>query len=146
MMALSQTTGHAIRALSCLSGREDKPTFIHDIAECAEVPQAYLAKIVKKLNDAGIVESKRGYKGGIWLARKPEDISLYQISEVLDGKEYFLSCLLGSEFCSDDRACPTPVFWKKQRKIIQDQLKKTTLAQVMAFNRKKGVHQIEPRS
>jgi Rrf2 family protein len=138
MLALSQTTGHAIRALACLASHENPPVFSQDIAESADVPQAYLAKILKKLNDAGIIESKRGYKGGVWLARPPRHITLLQISEALDGEEFISSCLLGAEFCSDERNCPTHKFWKKNRQLIRKELAKTTLADVVAFYQRRG--------
>ena len=87
MMSLSNTTGHAIRALACLAGCRNPPASIKELALCAEVPQAYLAKIVKKLNDSGIIESRRGSKGGIWLARPAKLISLWEISVALEGDE-----------------------------------------------------------
>ena len=82
MMSLSNTTGHAIRALSCLASCENPPASIKDVAESSGVPPAYLAKIVKKLNDSGIVSSKRGNKGGIWLARPARLVSLLDIEPV----------------------------------------------------------------
>ena len=139
MMALSQTTGHAIRALTCLAGRDTQPVFIQDIAECARVPQAYLAKIVKKLNMAGIIESKRGYRGGIWLSRPAAEITLLEISEALDGESFFSGCLLGAAFCSDDRACPTHQFWKKARVAIRRELAETTLSDVVRFYKRRGL-------
>jgi Rrf2 family protein len=145
MMSLSQTSGYAIRALSCLASCDDTPAFIQDIAEVAEVPQAYLAKIVKKLNDAGVIESKRGYRGGIWLSRPPKEINLLEISEILDGKDFLSSCLLGSEFCSDQRDCPTHRFWKKTRAAIRQELANTSLADVVAFYRRRGLYQYAAR-
>lgn len=141
MMSLSQTTGHAVRALACLSSNPASPSFIQDIAERANVPHAYLAKIVKKLNDAGIVDSKRGYRGGIWLARSPKEISLLEITEALDGKDYFACCLLGADFCSDERDCPAHKFWKQNRMKIKDELRHITLESVADFYRHRGMHQ-----
>lgn len=135
MMSLSNTTGHAIRALACLAGCENPPANIKDVAECSEVPQAYLAKIVKILNDAGIVASKRGNKGGIWLARPAKLISLLDISVALDGEDFLGPCLLGSEFCSDKRNCPTHTFWIKNKELIRKELERTKLSDVLEFNK-----------
>lgn len=142
MMSLSNTTGHAIRALACLAGCTNPPANIKDLAECADVPQAYLAKIVKKLNDSGIIESKRGSKGGIWLARPAKLISLWDISVALDGDEVLCHCLLGAEYCTDERACPTHKFWVKNRELIRRELERTKLSDVLEFNRERGVHQL----
>ena len=142
MMSLSNTTGHAIRALACLAGCTNPPASIKDIAVCADVPQAYLAKIVKKLNDQGIIESKRGSRGGIWLARPAKLISLLEVSVALDGEDFLGRCMLGSEYCSDERACPTHKFWMKNKELIRKELEHTKLSDVMDFYTSRGEHQM----
>lgn len=142
MMALSNTAGHAIRALACLAGCANPPANIKDVAKCAEVPQAYLAKIVKKLNDSGIVASKRGNKGGIWLARPAKLISLLDISVAMDGEDFLGPCLLGSEFCSDKRDCPTHKFWTKNKELIRKELERTKLSDVLEFNKEHQAFQM----
>ena len=111
--------------------------FIHEIAECSGVPRAYLAKILKRLNDADLVKSKRGHKGGIWLTRPATEITIWDISKAVDGDEFISRCLLGDEFCDDSRDCPTHAFWKVERTKIHDELVRTTLANVVAFNKKR---------
>jgi Rrf2 family transcriptional regulator, iron-sulfur cluster assembly transcription factor len=134
MMTLSTTVGYAIQALACLAGPAGKNAMIHKVAEYARVPAPYLAKIMKKLNDAGIVKSKRGFRGGIWLALPPERITLLSIMNAVDGPEYLDGCLLGLEECSDDRDCPVHTFWKPTRKAIREELTSITLADVVEFN------------
>jgi Rrf2 family protein len=136
MMSLSNTTGHAIRALACLAEVSNPPANIKEIAERSEVPQAYLAKIVKKLNDSGIVSSKRGKKGGIWLSRPPKLISLLDISVALDGENFLGACLLGSGYCEGKRVCPTQKFWEKNKEVIRKELARTKLSDVLEFNKK----------
>lgn len=131
MMSLSNTTGHAIRALACLAGCKNPPASIKNVAECADVPPAYLAKIVKKLNDAGIIESKRGKTGGIWLARPSKLISLLDISVALEGEDFLGPCLLGSDYCKDGRSCPTHKFWIKNKEVIRRELDRTKLSDVL---------------
>jgi Rrf2 family protein len=142
MMSLSNTTGHAVRALACLAGCTNPPANIKDVAHCAEVPHAYLAKIVKKLNDVGIVASKRGSKGGIWLARPAKLISLLDISIALDGEDFLGPCLLGNEYGSDGRACPTHKFWMKNKELIRKELERIKLSDVLEFNNERDVHQM----
>ena len=61
MMCLSQTTGHAIQALSCLNESACECRLIADIARCSSVPKAYLAKIFNLLARRRLVTAKRGY-------------------------------------------------------------------------------------
>ena len=140
MMSLSNTTGHAIRALACLAGYRNPPASVKYLATCADVPQAYLAKIVKKLNDAGIIESRRGSRGGIWLARPAKLISLWEISVALEGDDVLSPCLLGSDCCNHDCGCPTHDFWVKNREAIRKELQKTKLSDVMQYYRERGAH------
>lgn len=143
MMGLSTTTGHAIRALACLAGCANPPASIKDVAECAKVPQAYLAKIVKKLNHAGIVESKRGNQGGIWLARPAKLISLLEVSVALEGEDFLGPCLLGTGYCSGERDCPTHKFWNKNKELIRRELERTKVSDVLEFYTEHGAHQME---
>jgi Rrf2 family protein len=146
MMALSSSTGYAIRALACLGDYGCDPKFVRDLAACADVPAPYLAKLVQRLSEAGIVISKRGYRGGIMLARKPHEITLLEIDEAVEGGAQPDRCLLGMEMCSDARACPTHAFWKKTRESIRKTLSETTLADVIAFeNRKRAALSSAPK-
>ena len=143
MMSLSQTTGHAVRALACLAGCTTPPASIKDVSHCAGVPQPYLAKIVKRLNEAGIVASKRGSKGGIWLARPARLISLYEVAEAVEGSDFLGSCLYGFDACSDARDCPVHGFWVKTRDSIRRELVRTKLSDVLDFYLKQGRLQME---
>lgn len=137
MFSLSQTTGYAIKALTCIAGGCEVKQ-VRDIAECTDMPISYLAKVVHRLAQGGILESKRGNKGGVWLARKPREISLLDVSEAVEGPGQFASCLLGLDSCSDARACPTHVFWKFAREQIRQQLESTSLEDVLAFEKREA--------
>ena len=138
MMSLSQTTGYAILALACLAEKPEATGAVQRIARRADVPAPYLAKIIRALAKAGLVTAKRGFRGGIRLARPTDDITVLEISEAIDGPTYFDQCLLGLESCSDARACPTHRFWKKERQQIRRTLRGITLADVVAFNRRQA--------
>jgi Rrf2 family iron-sulfur cluster assembly transcriptional regulator len=147
MLALSQTTGYAIQALACVSEGCDH-ALVREVARCAGVPAPYLGKIVQNLVRAGILNSRRGRRGGISLARPSASISLLEISEAVDGADYLEGCLLGLESCSDQRACPTHAFWKKTRGGIRRTLKGISLAEVAQFQRERAsaARRVEPRS
>ena len=79
MNSYSQTTGYAIEALACLARRRPDSMLVREIAGETEIPLPYLSKIFQRLAEAGIVESKRGYKGGVRLTREPRKITLLEI-------------------------------------------------------------------
>lgn len=132
MLSLSVTTGYAIKALMCLEGGDCVPRHISDIARCTGVPRAYLAKILSALARQYLVQTKRGYCGGISLARPAEDISLLQIVEAVEGDRWLGECLLGMDLCDTITTCPTHNFWARIRREITEELRATTLAAVMA--------------
>ncbi|MEX2470439.1 MAG: Rrf2 family transcriptional regulator, partial [Pseudohongiellaceae bacterium] len=98
------------------------------------IPKPYLSKIIGRLVSAELVISRRGNRGGIWLARPAAEITLLEIAEKMDGEDFLGRCLLGEEYCSDSRACPTHAFWKKERAQIRKKLAATRLSDVIAFD------------
>jgi Rrf2 family protein len=61
------------------------PVQIRVISERQAIPVRYLEQIFQRLRRAGLVDSKRGPGGGYTLARVPEEISLREIVEALEG-------------------------------------------------------------
>ncbi len=135
MLSLSTTTGYAIKALVCLAENNGEPMLIKDISLNAGVPAPYLAKITRRLAVAEIVNSKRGYKGGVQLRRSPADITVLDIGKAIDGEDVVGSCLLGKVFCASLSSCPTHPFWEKTAPEIECELSRWTLSDMAAFSR-----------
>jgi Rrf2 family transcriptional regulator, iron-sulfur cluster assembly transcription factor len=131
VLGLSQTTGYAIKALSCLNQPECDSRSTPEIAACARVPRPYLAKIINALAHHGLVIARRGVGGGVSLARKAEQISLLQIVEAVEGKDWLADCLLGLNDCSDLSSCPTHEFWQRISREIRTELSRRTLADLI---------------
>jgi Rrf2 family protein len=120
----SQTTGYAIEALACLARRRPQSMLVREIAGLTEIPPPYLAKIIQRLAEAGIVVSKRGYKGGVRLTAPPEKITLLQIDAAADsGRSYDAAV---------DSARPDS-FWEAFHQSYREQLASMTLADVLAY-------------
>lgn len=134
MLCLSNTSGYAVHALSCLRECKDQTCLVRDIASSTGIPKPYLAKIINNLNHHGLVYAKRGYRGGIALSRPPKEISLLQIVQAVEGANWIGECLLGLEDCSWRVICPTHKAWLKVRKQITEMLQSTSLADVIAFS------------
>lgn len=131
MMCLSHTTGYAVHALACLAVENGKPCFVRDVAKCAQLPKPYLAKIINSLVHHGLVLAKRGYHGGISLSREPENISLLEVVEAVEGKDWIGHCLLGLDDCASRRVCPTKLKWKSVRRQIIAILDTTSVADIV---------------
>jgi Rrf2 family transcriptional regulator, cysteine metabolism repressor len=64
---------------------------IEQLSRAEAVPANFLAQILIKLRDHGLITSRRGNHGGYTLARSPEDISLYDILMAVEGRCLHLS-------------------------------------------------------
>lgn len=84
MISCSHTTGYAIEALAFLAGNQPQSITVREIANATGIPLPYLSKLFQRLSEAGIVETKRGYKGGVRLLPGPETISLLRISDAVE--------------------------------------------------------------
>lgn len=76
---------HAIFDLALQPAGE--PVKIADIARRQKIPQKFLELILASLKQGGFVESRRGAEGGYLLARPPEQITIGQVVEFLEGKK-----------------------------------------------------------
>jgi Rrf2 family protein len=137
MLCLSQTTGYAVKALVCLDERGGHANLIRDIAKCAGIPKPYLARIINDLAHEGLVTAKRGYRGGIALARPAGQISLLQVVEAIEGPDWIAPCLLSLEDCAAHKLCPTHVVWQRISKQLKAVMGRTTLTDVMASRMRK---------
>ena len=130
MTTFSLTTGYAIEALACLARNGADSMRVGEVAELTEIPPPYLAKIFQRLGDAGIVGTKRGYKGGVRLSRLPAEISLLEIDSAVES----------GRPCPHERVAeetPRPnTFWEAFHKSYIEQLAVMTLADVLAYESK----------
>jgi Rrf2 family protein len=123
----SLTTGYAIEALACLARNGSESMLVREIAELTEMPAPYLSKIFQRLGDAGIIESKRGYKGGVRLSRPPSEISLLQIDAAVENAK-------SAVHCGPEENSPRPnTFWEAFHQSYREKLAAMTLAEVLAY-------------
>src|SRR5438128_1725977 len=99
---ITQTTEHAVRALLFLAQRPPGEAVSADrIAQALGAPGNYLGKTLNVLARRGILSSNRGPQGGFRLARRPGDITLAEIADVIAEPRAHAICLLGDRPCSD---------------------------------------------
>jgi Rrf2 family protein len=85
-MKLSRTAGYALRAaLQLARTGSSAPVPCSQLAAQGQMPERFLLQILRNLVTHGILHSARGVDGGYRLERKPEEISLLEIIEAVDG-------------------------------------------------------------
>lgn len=103
-MNITQESDYAIRAVLCLSILgEDKILEARIISENQSIPMRFLLKLLRKLKTAGIVKSYRGVKGGYSLGRSPENITLKDVIEAVEGPICINRCTYSPEECNANK-------------------------------------------
>ena len=130
-MKLSTKTYYAMRALSVLA-RSKKPLSAREIADTEKLPYDYLEKIFQTLRKSGFVHSVRGASGGYILAEKPKNITLGEILAELEGP-FFSSLPCRSALgCARAKHCDTKNVWDEVNRVLDAQLQKITLANILS--------------
>jgi len=86
------------------------------------IPLRFLLKLLRKLIQHGIVKSYRGVAGGYALDKTPENITLREVIEAIDGPISVNRCTVESNFCNINRT-GSCIIHKAMRKIQRDLLK-----------------------
>ena len=86
MLAITTKSPYAVRALCELARRADAaPVPIGDIARRRDIPVQFLEGLFATLRRAGVLQSQRGVKGGYSFARAPEEVTVLEVVELLEG-------------------------------------------------------------
>ena len=93
MPTLGKSVEYAIHSLVYFVDiPRDQTISVHDLARFQQISETYLAKVFTKLKKSGIVRSNIGVKGGFLLAKKPEEITFYDIALAVEGEISFFEC------------------------------------------------------
>src|SRR5213083_522630 len=85
-MRITAKADYAVRAaLELAAAPEGEPVKGERLAEAQEIPLQFLEHILLELKHARLVRAKRGARGGYWLARDPEEISLADVIRAVEG-------------------------------------------------------------
>jgi Rrf2 family protein len=129
---ITRTALHSIRALVCLA-RLPRGVYAGagTLAREIDAPPNYLGKLLQTLARAGLVESRKGLRGGFRLARDPAEISLYEVIEPIEHVSRWEGCFLGGAPCSDKDPCVMHERWGSLRDAYLQLLSDTKVADLV---------------
>lgn len=126
-MQITRQADYAVRAVTFLARLgEDCRAATSQIAEEQKIPPSFLAKIVSQLSVAGLLQTSRGARGGVSLARSPEEITLLEVVEAIDGPIFLNECVCDSGACIFSDDCPIHPIWVEAQEQLINHLKGTT--------------------
>ncbi len=146
-MMFSTKAEYGVRVMVELARRAgNAPDGVESVVPLAEIaqhdglPLAYLEHLVARLRKAGLIDSRRGSRGGYLLARGAEQITMAEVVEALEGSIAPIECISqasdGRVVCSREsdpnHVCPTKLLWTRVRFSIVRTLRETSLADLLA--------------
>lgn len=132
-MQITRQADYAVRAVHYLAKLgTDKRAATSQIAQKQRIPPSFLAKIVSQLSVAGLLQTSRGARGGVSLARQPHEISLLEVVEAIDGPIMLNECVFDhGSTCEFSDDCPMRPVWCEAQTELVNRLKATTFDQFL---------------
>ena len=134
MLRLTQEADDALRIVWLLAQSED----VQDagtLAQRAGIAPRFALKILRKLREGGVVNSKKGSAGGYQLARDPGEITVLQLLELIDGPLHINRCLEDGYVCSrmgvQTERCVVHRLFCEVSSQLSAQLARVTLQELM---------------
>jgi Rrf2 family protein len=132
VLRISRKIDYAIRAMIHLASIPPGTVVpFREIGKQMEVPEDFLAKILKTLVDHGVVRSTRGPHGGYKLARPAESISVLEVIEAAEGPVAVNVCLDDDDACSRQTFCTMTSVWREGQERMLDVFRRTSLASLV---------------
>ena len=131
-MQITRQADYALRAMIYLAKLEpNQRAATSHIAEVQHIPPSFLAKIISQLSIAGLIHTSRGARGGVSMARAPEDISILEVVEAIDGPIALNECTSASGNCQFGEDCPMRPIWCDTQDELIDRLRHTNFGHVL---------------
>lgn len=129
MIRISRQTDYGILLLTHMVSRADGVTYsARELAEETGVPLPTVSKILKLLLHDGLLVSHRGVKGGYELAKEPEEITLADVVNAMDGPIAMTLCVSAPGDCLHESQCRVRTNWHKINQAILQALESVTLS------------------
>ena len=130
-MRLSTKSRYGVRAIFDIAYHsEGLETQVKDISRRQEISPRYIEQIFQKLKRAGIIDSKRGPKGGYFLAKKPNEITVGEIIRVTEGGIDPVLCLDPvdrGQPCGRSKECVTRIIWNEAGNRLKEYFDSVTI-------------------
>lgn len=134
-MKITRQADYATRAVVHLArAPKEKLVATSDIAREQSIPASFLAKIIAQLSVAGLVQTSRGARGGVRLARDPLEITLLEVIEAIDGPIQLNVCVEQREKCTFEKNCPLQPVWCDAQAELVTRLRNTNFGQMLEPN------------
>ena len=131
MLSISKLTDYATLLMTHIA-QGDRPIYnAKTLAEQSGIAVPTVSKLLKCLAHANLLDSHRGVKGGYNLVLSPEQISITQIIEAIEGQISLTSCSHAVGTCDLEASCNMRSNWRLINIAIMEALQQITLADMV---------------
>lgn len=135
MIKLSRMSDYAVVVLETLA-RQDTSLSASQIATAIKLPEPTVAKVLKQMATGGLVTSSRGVNGGYTIARPANQITVFDIVSVIEGRVSLTACVDGDhEPCALSGGCAMNGRWEVVNSAVKKAFESITLADMMTKKR-----------
>ncbi len=142
-MKLSTRSRYGLRMMLDMAlHRHDGPVQIGSIAKRQDISVKYLEQLVIPLKKADYVKSVRGPKGGHFLSKPPDEITVGEIVELLEGGINLSDCVHNPDICDRHDSCLTRAVWEEATDAMHEKLNAITLMDMIEGRTTKGLESV----
>lgn len=134
-MKLSTRVRYGLRALIELAKQPDNhPVPLRQLARNQQISAKYLEQMAAIMKTAGLIESVRGSDGGYRLAKPPQNITVWDVYNVLDTDDALVDCR--NSVCERLPFCATQEIWADLNQAIRKTLQTKNLKELAEQEKK----------
>jgi Rrf2 family transcriptional regulator, nitric oxide-sensitive transcriptional repressor len=127
---ISQTAEYALRAAVVLGSQQGRPLTTQEIARASQVPSGYLSKVLQAMGRSGLVEARRGLRGGYVLTHPLDELTVYDVVNAVDPLKRVQHCPLRVA-AHAERLCPLHQRLDDAAAMLETYFKETTIASLL---------------
>jgi Rrf2 family protein len=124
---------YALNALYYMMGKDKKsPSSVKEISAGMDIPEKFLFHILKSLEKARIVVSKKGPKGGYIVLKSAKEINFKEVVEAVEGQIDLVDCTKGENMCPRQEKCPFSPAWNSIKRKVENIFEEMTLDKIIS--------------
>jgi Rrf2 family protein len=130
---IRRNTDYAVRLVTNLAAQYEagKVLSARTLAADNNVPYTLACKLLQKYQQTGIIKSIMGPKGGFTLTRRPSEVTLLELIEIIQGNIRINRCFASPLSCPMRERCPLHPKLADLQEEIHRYLRNTTLAELL---------------
>lgn len=131
-MRLTRAGEYAVRCVLCLARRgRGELVSRKEVANEADIPGQFLAKIAQQLARQGVIEILQGAGGGYRLLAEPNQITMLEVIETIIGEISLNDCVVRPASCENSGVCAVHQVWCQAQEQLRDHLRGVTFADLL---------------